>query len=395
MANLPAKTIAQFVSDFAAAAQASSNTLIDFSTGSIPLAIAEASADEGAFLQGLIAYVMTLRWLSSSFGGDVDSWTADWMPGAVGGTVLPNGAVSPRLPAVSATGQVTFSRVNTSVTATVPVGTSISTQDGTQVFTVYADPTNGAYSASAPVPPGFGPGGYTVATSVATVNVPVSANTPGTGGNIAASTLTLVQSAVQMDSVSNASPFTNGLNEETDAALKLRFVLFIGALAKATDAAIGYAIVSLQQGLQYAIHENVDSNSATDYGMVTIYVDDGSGSPAGSLVTAAAAAVNAVRAAGVRTAVYAPSVVTTPASMTVTAAPGFNHSVLAPIVASTLAAYINGIGLESTLYYTEIIHQAYLVPGVASVENALLNGGTSDIVPTMGQVVRAGTITVN
>ncbi|MEX7031704.1 baseplate J/gp47 family protein, partial [Pseudomonas aeruginosa] len=74
---------------------------------------------------------------------------------------------------------------------------------------------------------------------------------------VAAQAISLIGSSIPgVDTVSNAAAFSNGVNAEPDAALRARFILFINALSKSTDAAIGYAITSLGQGLRYQILDN-------------------------------------------------------------------------------------------------------------------------------------------
>ena len=51
-----------------------------------------------------------------------------------------------RLPAVAATGQVTFSRFTNTLQAVVPFGSLVQTADGSQKFTVVTDATNSGYN---------------------------------------------------------------------------------------------------------------------------------------------------------------------------------------------------------------------------------------------------------
>src|ERR1700722_16790370 len=108
--NLNLKAFSQLVEDMGAALQSSASTLIDVSVGSVVRAIFEANASVVLWLQWLVLQVLQTTRASTSIGGDLDTWMADF-----GLT---------RLPAVAATGIVTLSRFTPTLAATIPIGTS-------------------------------------------------------------------------------------------------------------------------------------------------------------------------------------------------------------------------------------------------------------------------------
>src|SRR5581483_10551192 len=118
----------------ATAVQGSATALLNFSPGSVIRAIAEGTSSVVLWLQAIILQVLTLTRAATSVGTDLDSWVADY-----GVT---------RLPAVAATGQVTFARFTATQQAVVPVGATVQTSDGTQTFAVTIDTTNSAYNAT-------------------------------------------------------------------------------------------------------------------------------------------------------------------------------------------------------------------------------------------------------
>jgi uncharacterized phage protein gp47/JayE len=396
MAVLNTQSLTTTLQNWAAAVQGACSLLLDFTVGSILRAIGQAQAGVALWLQGLILQLLATTRLATCKGNDVDTFCVDFMPALPGSVTaaLPNG--SPRLPAVAATGAVTFARFTPTNSAFIPAqsgpvstpnGAVMQTLDGTQSFVVVADPNQSAYSASL--------NGYVIPANVSSVAVTVQALNAGTGGNISAGTLTVLQTGISgVDTVTNAGAFSNGINQESDAALKARFPLYMASLAEGTNGAIAYAITSLQQGLQYTINNNVDLNGSPDNGMVTVIVDDGSGSIPGALVALASSAVHAVIAAGVRVGVYAATKVTVPANLTITTAAGFVHATVVAQVAAAIAAYINGIGLGNSLSYGALYAVAFSVAGVTDVTNYTLNGGTADIAATSLQTIKAGTITV-
>ena len=214
----------------AAAVQSGASTLLNLAVGSVLRALLEAVAATLLWLQGLVVYVLTLTRAATSSGADLDSFVADF-----GLT---------REPAVAATGTVTFTRFTTSGQALVPFGAAIQTADGTQNFIVETDSTNAAYNA--------GLGGYVLANTVASATVPAIAATPGSAGNVLAGSITSINQPIPgIDTVTNTAGLIDGLDAETDAALRSRFVLYFASLSKATLTAIESAIENVQQGLQY------------------------------------------------------------------------------------------------------------------------------------------------
>ncbi len=373
MTTLPTQTFTAIVQNTVAAIQGGAAKLLDLTVGSVLRAIVEANAAVVLWLQGLILQVQTLTRAATSQGSDLDSWVADY-----GLT---------RLPAVASTGPVTFSRFTTTQPAVIPAGTTVQTADGTQPFTVPADTTNSAWNATL--------NGFVIAVNVTSVTVGVQAANAGTQGNVLAGTITAITQPISgVDTVTNASAFTNGVNAETDAALRTRFVLDLASLSKATKIAIGSAIANIQQGLEYTITEDYDYTGAYDPGFFYVVIDDGTGHPSSTLQSTVANAIEAVRPVTSRYAVFAPVVVTANVSMTITSASGYTHSTVVGNVGTALTNFINALPLGTELPYTQLASVAYDVAGVINVTAVLLNSGTSDLTATNQQVIKSGTISV-
>lgn len=358
-----------------AAIQGAASSLVDLTVGSILRSIVEANAAVILWLQGLILQLLATTRASTSSGADLDSWVADY------------GLV--RLAGVAATGQVTFSRFTPTQQAVVPVGATVQSTDGTQKYTVTLDTGNGAYSSIL--------GGYVLAVSVASVSVPVKASAVGAAGNaVIGGISTMTQAIPGVDTVTNAAALTTGVNAETDAALRVRFVAFIAGLSKATVSAIGYAITSLQQGVSYALVENVLYNGTAQMGYFYVVIDDGTGVPGSTLLGTVSNVVDAVRPACSSFGVFAPVVVTANISMTITTTAGYNHSATAALVSTAISTYINALTLGQSLAYSRLAQVAYdASPGVSNVTTVLINSATSDITATAKQVIKAGTVAIS
>jgi baseplate J-like protein len=373
MPNLATQNSTTIDSNWAAAVQGACATLLDFTVGSILRAIGQAQKGVTLWLQGLVLQLLAATRLGTSSGADVDSFVADF-----GLT---------RLPAIAASGAVTFSRFTPTNQAVVPVGAVIQTVDGTQAFTVVANPANGAFSVAL--------NGYVIAPTVTSVTASVQAVNPGSQGNISAATLTVLQTGISgVDTATNASAFTTGIDAEADLALKARFLAFFASLSNGTEAAIQRAVSGVNQNLQLTIVEQPLSSPN-----VAIYVDDGSGSIGSTLLTAATNAANAVRAAGISYGVFAATKVTANVNMTITTAAGFVHATVVGQVALALAAYINRLGMSLTgpnpLSYMMLGTVAFGIAGVTDVTNVTLNSGTADLTGSPGQTIKAGTIAVS
>ncbi len=363
----------QIVSNVATAMQASATAVLNFKPGSVFLAISQATAGVVLWLQAIILQLLTLTRAATSSGADLDSWMADF------------GLI--RLPAVNATGQVTFSRFTPTQQAVIPINAAVQTSDGTQKFFVTIDATNAAYNATL--------GGYVLAANISSVSVPVQAVNAGSQSNVLAASVAVLTTGIPgVDTVTNAAAFTNGIDAESDPALRSRFQLYLASLSKATKVAIGYAIETVQQGLSYTITENADYNGVADMGMFTVIVDDGTGYPSGTLLTNVSIAVDAVRPLTSRFSVHAPTVEIANVAMSLTSASGYTHGNVVAAAAVALTNFINSLTLGASLPYTQLASIAYGVPGVTNASSILLNGGTADLAATPQNKINAGSMTI-
>jgi uncharacterized phage protein gp47/JayE len=372
--QLQLQTFTTLVSAAAAAVQGSAKQLVDLTVGSTLRALLEASASVGLWMQWLILQVLQMTRAATSAGVDLDSWVADYS--------------LTRLPAVAATGSVTFSRFTPTNSALLPLGTQVKTADAMLAFDVTQDATNATWNATLK--------GYLIPAGQASVTVPVMAEVAGSSGNVQANTITLISAAISgVDTVTNALAFTDGIDAETDAALRARFQNFINTRSQATPAAVGYAVSSVQQGLTWTVQENMTVLGAYQPGNFVVTVDDGTGDPSSTLLANVQTAVDAVRPVGSTFQVQAPSVVSANISLTVTAAAGYTQAQAAAAARTALTQAVNAGGMGAGFMFGTIYQVALNCPSVAAAEAVTLNGGTSDLTATQAQVVRAGTITVS
>lgn len=369
------KSFSTLVSDQAAAIQARATALLDFTIGSILRSFIEATAAVGLWLESLIIYTLSLTRAATSQKTDLDSWVTDY-----GLT---------RLSAAYSAGTVTFARFTTAVAGLVPIGATVRTLDGTQTFTVSLDATNVSYSSSQ--------NGYILAIGIGSVTVPVVANIPGAGANVAAATIGLITSSTPgVDTVTNVAALSGGASAESDQGLRARFVAYIASLSKATVAAIIFAVNSLKLGVACTVIENQDPSGNTVYGLILVTVDDGTGTPPASLLLNAAAAVELVRAASVRYGVFPPVIIRAAISFSVQVGKGYDSNVVAGACGDAVTAYVNALPLGGMLPYSKIAKVAYdASPGAIDILRVLVNNGTADIAATPRNVIKVSTISVS
>ncbi|MGI4941879.1 MAG: baseplate J/gp47 family protein [Janthinobacterium lividum] len=378
--NLTLLTRTALVSQFAAGAQAVAGAALSILPGSLTLAWADANSGVALWLQKQNMDTLLASRLSTATGPDVDSWVADYQ--TFGG----------RLPAVAASGALVFSRLTTGTAALVPVGAMAKTLDGTQSFVVVADATNPTFSPTAGATPG-----YYVTPDAAGVTVAVQAVNPGTQGNVGANTVGLPSSSIAgIDTVTNPAAFTNGVDAETDAAVKARFQNFMATRSEGTADAVAFAISSLQQGLTFSLLPNVDTQGGYRPGHFVVVVDDGTGAPPASVISAVYAAVAAVAALTITFDVIGPQVTLANLSALVTTTPGADHAGILAAISAAWEAYIGGLGVGAALSWGRLFALAFNAdPAVTDVQQLTLNGGSVDLVVLPNGEIRVGTVALS
>jgi len=373
--QLSLQSFSNLVQGMAATVQASAAQLLDLTVGSTLRAILESSASVALWLQWLILLVLQMTRAATSSGPDLDSWMADF-------------SVT-RLPASPASGTVTFSRYTSTATALVPVGTLVRTLDGSQTFAVVQDSGSTGWNPQL--------GGYLFGVGVPSLDIPVVAQVAGVCGNVQANSITVLATALSgVDCATNSTALGNGVDPESDSAFRLRFQSFLGSRSRATLVAVEYAIATVQQGLSYSIQENRDSGGNAQIGNFVVVVDDGSGYPADSLLSAVSQAVDAVRPVGSTFAVLPPAVTTVDICLAIAADTASDVALIIPQVINAIGGYVNDLPVGAPLAASRIVQIAYAAaPGITNVTNVALNGQASDVVVPSSGAVKVGTIVVS
>jgi uncharacterized phage protein gp47/JayE len=374
MSLVNTRTFNELVADQVTDQQAQSSAILDFTPGSILLAVAESNANVAVWLQSIFIQLLATTRAATSTGTDLDTWVADF-------------GVS-RLAPTRATGLATFSRFSSTVQSIVYPGSTLQTIDGTATYQVLADPAHAAWSNAI--------GGFVLEIGTASIILPIEALEAGSTGNVPAGTITVITTPIPgVDTVTNTAAIANGEALETDAALRIRFVEFIASLARATSDAVTYAVTSLQPGIAHAIVENYTYAGVLTLGNFYVVLDDGTGAPSADLLAKAQAAINAVRPLGSTFTVHPPVVLAANVSMALTLSSGTLATIDAEVKAA-ITDYLNALPLGTNCPYTILAQIAYNTsPLITNVTGITLNGATTDLVASKKQIIKSGIVAVN
>lgn len=375
--TLPTKTIAEFTSDMAATFAAQTGYTGTFTSGDVLLAWWQSVSVQLDYLQAQVQVVLALARAQTSSGPDLDTWMAQFN--------------FFRLPATFATGQQQFSNAVASGTqVNIPVGTIVQTVGAGIQYQLVADDLQASYSAAA--------NAYILPAGQTSVIGTVQALVGGSGSNVLANTLVQFgTNAPGVSTTTNPEPITNGVDAESDADFRSRFILYLATLAKATRSAILAAAQSVQQGLLINLLENEQPDGTPLLGSFTVIADDGSGAPPLSLLNSIYAAVDAVRAFSVQPFVTGPSQVIATISLTVRIVTGATAATVITAVQNAVAAAVNELAPGDTLYVSTVWQAAVSVASVAAVGPVItINGAQADLIPTPEQEARTtvGDVTV-
>jgi len=377
---LETKDYDELVQDQATATQSAATRkmgkYLNFGLGSTLRALIESNAGLALWTQGLLVKVLATTRLATSEADDVDTFINDFG--------------LERAAAAKATGDVTFSRNIVANDAVIDLAKEIQTELSNVKYIVVADTTNPIYDPLREQ--------YIILAGTHSGDVKVEAVEAGSSGNAAADTITVISQPIQyVDFVTNALPFTNGADKESDAEARQHFVDYINSLSKATKLAIEEAIESVQEGIQYSVVENKNyTTGLEELGYFYCVIDDGSGSPPPELITSVWNAVDRVR--GLTTYFEIKAALSTTASVSATAKIDtgvYDVDEVKTAIETALTTYIDSLGIDTTLYFSklyQIIYDSH--EAIEDVVDVLLNGGTSDLVSDNKHSIHVGTLSI-
>jgi uncharacterized phage protein gp47/JayE len=372
---IPFKSFDTLVTDQVTAIQAASVQNIDFNIGTVELAMVEANAGMGIWIEFIFNAVLALARAQTSTGSDLDSWMAQF-------NLF-------RLPGTQASGNVTFSRSTTTTQVLIPVGITVAVSDLSVSFQVIPDPSNPNYNSGAQA--------YIMNTGVSSTLAKVICTVVGTIGNVAANTITTFTSPLPgINSVNNLLPFINGKNTESDAAFRARFVFYINSLFSANLISYKYQIASIPEITRYNVVENTTFGGSPQPGYVYVVIDDSTGSPPLDLITRSYNAIQTIRGLAILNDVFAPATTSVNISVDLTISPFVTQQTITQLLTNAFVQYVNNYPFNVNIPYSKFYEIIYDVsPGnILNATNLLVNGGTTDLVGGNNLAFIIGTITI-
>jgi hypothetical protein len=243
------------------------------------------------------------------------------------------------------------------------------------------------------------------------VNVPVSAVTAGTVGNLpAAATFNPNPVPTGFVSATNVIAFINGTNTETPDQQKVRFNAFISTLSRGTVAAIQYGCTTTtlvdsggnvtERVASAQVIEPWKTDPSQPVSLVNAYIYNGVGGTSPALVTQCQKVIdgyydisgNAIpgwKAAGVKAVVAAVTETAINVAGVLTAFPGFDKPTLIAQATPAIFAYLQGLQPGAGFIYVDMTTAVKNITGVA---NFVPSTPTADIAGIVGVKYTPGTI---
>ena len=162
-----------------------------------------------------------------------------------------------RLAATNATGTLLLGRTDTTDALTLDAGATFGRTDSDATYVTTA--------------------ALTLNVGVASGTVAIESQVIGSEGNAPTGTINLILSANGIDTVTQTAPLSNGVDAETDSALRTRARRYMNSIARCQPSALEY------QALSFTASDNTRATVATvyeppnQYGRVELLIDDGNG----------------------------------------------------------------------------------------------------------------------
>ncbi len=265
--------------------------------------------------------------------------------------------------AQAAAGEVVFSRTGTADTINIPIGTIVSTTDGTQFATTEAATISAGNTSSA-------------ATSILAV-------VAGRTGNVPANTITIIVTPISgVDAVDNSASTTGGQDEETDAEFLSRFQEFIAGLGKANVEGLVATAKGVTGVRSASVIEHFPPSSSYN---ATVYIDDGAGNASAELVSEVTAALvgdgtaasPGSKAAGVHLQVLAPTKVAVAVNVTVTDDGTVFQTTISYQIKQAIMNYVNNLEIGQSVIRNKLIDVIMSVTGISDIILTTPSGNTT------------------
>jgi hypothetical protein len=378
-------------------------------TASLILRVAETSLALTDFNVG-----SKVRTLLEAYAQELEYFYLEMFRGILEGidSAIYNSFDFPALPAVAASGQVTFSLFVSGTTTPLAPTANITITTGTRVQ-IPVQTTSGIINNSAPVGTVYKVANDTVwLAGQTTASATVVCDTAGTIGNTTANSVSGIVDRIAVVqngafTVNNPVPFVNGQNEETPTQHRARFSKYLQSLGRGTKTALQYAVLQaavtdstsgalIEQVKKAVVVEPYLLDGSKPAAHADIYIHNGVGRTSADLVTNAQKIIdgytdsNNNRISGYKSAGIIASVIATTENpiafvIRVTMLPGFSlTSSVSSQISGAIAAYVSSLNPGEKLVYNKIID---LVMATAGVYNCVVTSPVGDVVLANASII--------
>lgn len=220
--------------------------------------------------------------------------------------------------------------------------------------------------------------------------------------NIAANTITTIESNLSAEIVSVDNPYKSigGTNAETSSETLRRFKLYINGLQGNNKYGIKAGVLGLEGVRSVGIEEHFPPKS--NIYNFTVYVDDGTGRLTEELKDNVELLINGndsevnpgLRAAGIQVDVQAASIIDISINVTATVF-RVDEGRIRDDITVKLQEYINGLGIHENVVLSSIVVLLKQIPGITDISGLTINSSTDNIPIGVNQIARFSDVTVN
>lgn len=264
--------------------------------------------------------------------------------------------------------------------STIPVGTRIS--NGTLVF---------------------------ITTQVATIesgettsnSVTASAESVGLQYNVAANTITTIESnlSAEIIGVNNPDKATGGTDAETQTQMLRRFKYYVNGLQGSNRYGLMAGVLGLEGVRSVGIEEHYPPKS--NIYNLTVYVDDGTGRLTTDLRNEVVDKINGddteenpgLRAAGINVDVQAAAIIDISIAVTATIY-RVEEARVRNDLSTKLQEYINGLGIHENVILSSIIVLLKQISGITDISGLTINGNSDNINIGVNQIARFSNVVI-
>lgn len=232
-------------------------------------------------------------------------------------------------------------------------------------------------------------------------SVAATAEEVGLKYNVAADTVTTIESNVSAEIVGVNNPYKaiGGTDAETQTEMLRRFKYYINGLQGSNRYGIMAGVLGLEGVRSVGLEEHFPPKS--NIYNFTLYVDDGTGRLTDELKTQCQNLIDGddteenpgLRAAGINVDIQAASIIDVAIVVTATIYRAEEARIRNDIT-SKLQEYINGLGIHENIVLSSIIVLLKQISGITDISGLTVNGSTDNINVGVNQIARFSTVDI-